>query len=706
MSSITDVGVNFKMTGMEAFENRLKTLESQFKSLSETITKAPQVDNQFQKMTSAAQKASEKIVGYMGAAKAAVLAVMTAKAGSGAFNWAIGSKTTADAKADTSQYVDPASLNAYEAAMSRIRDQHEFTKADLYKGAYQVDSAMADKSLEDRVKTFETIAYYAKLTGKSFEDASKLYKQFLAAFGEQLPVDKQKTFAEDTLGMLFKIGQITKSDPQQVADAVSRSAQTYQQFKMSQSRMFAEIAAMTPRMGGQPEMAATALRSLYPEAGLSAGKLAAKQYEEAFVRGQAMDDTGRRSRNWGSLRNLEVAAAEGNEQATKDLREMKNNADRYQKDTAAEIQQMMNAGNIEGIWKRIGDLVEQNKRHPMSAENLKDAFGLERLNVALGLIDFYKQGKIQELMRELEAARGQDAVDARAKADAQNLPHLWGLVKQGAEDLSASLRAIFYEPMKMLLEEWKGVFKQLESDMGGEGGMKKLKEWSSGMTSGLREGYYGQASGEPDTRSAAQIFQDFMSGLSAEDWRQAGVKIGKAASDFLTITGQLKDIIGSVHKLISSVTSKEMAIPGAAAVTAYKYTPGSPITKGLVATGAFMATDALVNGSQNAPSAEEMEARAARIQNETWKRSITNAGIPTHASSGNVAAPQPLSTREFATPPVINITSSPMVTINADDQAIKDALKAEVKDEVKQEIQGDMDRSRPNATDWGHVGGY
>lgn len=707
MSAITDVGVNFKMTGMEEFENRLKTLESQFKSLSETIAKVPQANNQFQKMTSAAQKASEKIVGYMGAAKAAVLAVMTAKAGSGAFNWAIGSESTANAKADFAQYVkDPEIMKAYEEAMSRIRKEHVFDKADLYKGAYQVDSALAAKPLEDRIKVFEQISWYAKQTGKSFLEASVLYKQFLAAFGEQIPLDKQKTFAEDTLGMLYKIGQLTRSDAQQVADAASRTAQTYMQNKMSQAQMFAEIGLLTPRMGGSPEVAATALRTLYPEIGTAAGKLAAKQYEEAFVRGQAMDDTGRRSRNWGSMRNLNWAAREGNEQAKKDLQELANNQKQITDDTSLEIERLMKAGDIEGIWKKVGGLIKQNEQHPRALENLRESFGQERLNAVLGLSDFWQKGQVQQLQKELENAKGAEAVENRRRADSQNLPHLWGLVKQGAEDLSASLRAIFYEPMKMLLEEWKGVFKQLEADMGGEGGMKKLKEWSSGMTSGLREGYYGQASGEPDTRSAAQIFQDFMSGLSAEDWKQAGVKIGKAASDFLTITGQLKDIIGSVHKLISSVTSKEMAVPGAAAVTAYKLMPGGPLTKALAATGAFMATDALVNGGQNAPSAEEMEARAARIQNETWRSSIANAGVPTHASSGNVAAPQPLSTREFAAPPVINITSSPMVTINADDQAIKDALKAEVKEEVKQEIQGDMDRSRPNATDWGHVGGY
>ena len=702
MSAITDVGVNFKMTGMDDFENRLKSLESQFKSLSDTITKTPQADNQFQKMTVAAKNASEKIVSYMNTAKAAILAVLTAKAGSSAFDWAIGSKATADAKADTSQYVDPTSMKAYEDAMSRIRNQHEFTKADLYKGAYQVDSAMADKSLEERVKTFETIAYYAKMTGKSFEDASKLYKQFLAAFGEQLPLDKQKTFAEDTLGMLFKIGQITKSDPQQVADAVSRSAQTYQQFKMSQARMFAEIAAMTPRMGGQPEMAAAALRSLYPEAGQSAGKLAAKQYEEAFVRGLAMDETGRRSRNYGSLRNLEVAAAEGNEQAQKDLGEMKRNAERYQKDTSAEIQRMMDAGNIEGIWKRIGDLVEQNKKHPLSAENLKDAFGLERLNVALGLIDFYKQGKIQELMRELEKAKGQDAIDARAKADAQNLPHLWGLVKQGAEDLSGSLRAIFYEPMKMLLEEWKAVFKQLEGDMSGEGGMKRLKEWSSSLTTGLRQGYYGNENLAADNRSAAQIFQDFMSGLTPEDWKEAGKKIGTAASDFATAATQLKEIIAGAHGLMKDLGLIKPALAGAAAAAA---TPGPLPVKAAVGVGT-----ALWVGMNQIDSKLSNEQKQGFLEGYAMTPEGTSAPALKAPESQFMRAwrPVPNPVEMGFTPPGFgmgDVNVNLKTTVMVDGKELKSEIADEVVEKTVERIEGSMQRSRANATDWGHVGG-
>lgn len=704
MSAITDVGVNFKMTGMEEFENRLKTLESQFKSLSETITKTPQADNQFQKMTSAAQKASEKIVSYMGAAKAAILAVMTAKAGSSAFDWAIGNKATADAKGDLGQYVtDPAVMKSYEDAMSRIRKEHQFSKAELYKGAYQIDSALSTKSIEERVKTFEQIAFYARLTGKDFVEAAKLYKQFLAAFGEQIPLDKQKTFAEDTLGMLFKIGQITKSDPQQVADAVGQAAQTYMQLKMSQARMFAEIATITPMLGGRPEMAATALRSLYPEAGGAAGKLAAKQYEEAFVRGQAMDNRGVRSTNWGSMRNLEVAAAEGNEQAKKDLGELKRNAERYEKDMKAEIQQLVNTGNIEGVWKRVGDLVEQNKKHPFAAENLKDAFGLERMNVALGLIDFYRKGDIQRLIQEFEGARGQEAIDARRRVDSQNLPHLWGLVKQGAEDLSASLRAIFYEPMKMLLEEWKGVFKQLEGDMGGEGGVKRLKEWSSSLTTGLRQGYYGQENLAPDNRSAAQMFQDFMSGLTPEDWKAAGQKIGSAANDFVTAAKQLKEIIGGVHGLMQSLGVIKPVIAGTVAAMA---TPGPLAAKIAVGLG----TAAWV-GMNEVDSKLSPEQKQGFFEGYGMTPEGTSTAPLKQQESQFMRAwrPVPNPVEMGFTPPGFgmgDINVNLKTTVMVDGKELKSEISDEVVEKTVERIEGSMDRRRANATDWGHVGGY
>lgn len=701
MSAISDVGVNFKMTGMDDFENRIKSLESKWNSMNETLNKSPQVNNHFQKMAGAAEKASERIVSVMNTAKAAVLAVMTAKAGAGAFEWAIGSKATADAKADLAQYIeDPNIMKAYEDAMARIRKEHNFAKSDLYKGAYQIDSALAEKPIEERIKAFELMAWYSKQTGKEFVEASKLYKQFLAAFGEQIPLDKQKTFAMDTLGMLYKIGQLTRSDPQQIADAASRSAQTYMQNKMSQARMFAEIASMTPRMGSA-EIASTALRTIYPEIGGSAGKLAAKQYEEAFVRGQAWDKQGNKSRNWGSLRNLEVADAEGNEQAKKDLAELKQNMQRYEKDMKIEIQQMMNRGDIEGIWKRVGSLIEENKKNPTSAENLKDAFGLERLNAVLGLVDFYKQGTIQRLMQELENASGQAAIDSRAKADAQNLPHLWGLVTQGAEDLSASLRSVFYEPMKMLLEEWKAVFTKLEGDFAGEGGLQRIKSFSGSFMGGLRSGWNDGKELPEDNRSIGQIFQDFVAGLGAEDWKLAGQRIGQAASDFITVVGQFKEIVGSVHSFMSKFGIVKPLVAGG--VTA-ALTPGPLPLK--AATGGAVAL--------NESGALEAVAKGPNIFEPRWTQIRESHG---QQPTEKVAAPwmkawQPLPADPVAmgfTPPGFgmgDVNVNLKTTVMVDGKELKSEIADEVVEKTIERIEGDMDRRRANATDWGHVGGY
>ena len=103
MSQIADLGVNFKMTGGSEFESRMKSMESQFKSLSEAFNQTPAVNKHFERMTAAAEGAHNKISSIMTATKAVVLGALTAKAGSSLFDWAIGNKGVAEAKSFTSQ---------------------------------------------------------------------------------------------------------------------------------------------------------------------------------------------------------------------------------------------------------------------------------------------------------------------------------------------------------------------------------------------------------------------------------------------------------------------------------------------------------------------------------------------------------------------------------------------------------------------------
>lgn len=697
MSAITDVGVNFKFNGADNFESRLKSLETQWKSFSGSFNQAPEFNKHFEKIGASAEHASKRISSAMAVTKAAILGVLTAKAGAGIFDWAIGNKGIAEAKSFTSQFVDPNDLKVYEKAMSKIRNEHDISKADLYKGAYQIDSAMAGKPLEDKIKVFEQMAYWAKLTGKSFEDASKLYKQFLASFGNTQPMEKQKTFASDTLGMLFKIGQISSSDPQQVADAVGQAGQTYAQLGLTQARMFAEISAMTPMLGGKPEMAATGLRSLYPEAGTAAGKLAAAAYEQAFAKGQVSDNMGRTSRNWGSLRNLEIADKEGNKQAKKDLAEMKRNSKQFADDTAAEIQKMLDNKDIEGLWKRLGQLVDQNKSNPQSSKILKDAFGLERMNIALGLIGAYRRGEIQNLTKEYEKATGQEAIDARRKADENSLPHKMELLTQKAEDLSNTVRGIFYDPMSALLEEWKAVFQKIEKDFTGKGGTEKLKGFGGALVTGTREGYnQGQPIPE-DNRSLGQIFQDFVATLSVEDFRSAGQKIGKAASDFAQIMGQLKQIIGALASAISWLTEGHKA-GAVAGLWAASKTPGPWWLKGAVGAGVGVGVDALTGE----PNENILGIPGSHYVKKGINEMITGPEAPSVQSSRE---------SQMYSRPNDNMQSAheasgrgPLTIIQRHENVVQidgKEIAREVAPEVKEIIEADQDRNRSNANDDG-----
>lgn len=698
MSAITDVGVNFKMTGMEDFENRLKSLESQFKKLSETISNAPKGDNHFQKMTAAAQNASEKIVGFMNTAKAAVLAVLTAKAGSGAFNWAIGSEDVAKAKIFAKPLMDPVATKAFEGEMANIRKSHIAAKDDLIMGSYEINSAMSNKPLQDQLETYKLMPYYMTLLNKSFKESSQFYKGFLASFGDRLPADKQKTFAVDTLGMLAGVGKMTKASPSDIAAGLGKLGALYGDLGQTESQLFADIAYMSPMLGNKPEEASTAIKALVSRQGTTVQKLAEAKYEFDYVRGR-LEGT----QDWGSLENLRMAAKMGDKRAQHDIAEMEANKELRAAKLVKQAEAILHGEkNMPKFWQFMGGLVEQIKRDPGSRKKLAEALGEEHSNAAIGLIGAYQDGTIQRIKQEIEAFKGQDYIDKVNKEQSEQLPHIWGLVKQGAEDLSGSLRAIFYEPMKMLLEEWKAVFKQLEGDMSGEGGMKRLKEWSSSLTTGLRQGYYGNENLAADNRSAAQIFQDFMSGLTPEDWKEAGKKIGTAASEFATAATQLKEIIAGAHGLMKDLGIIKPLLAGMAAAAA---TPGPlPVKLGVgIGTGLYVG----------------MNQVDSKLNNEQKQGFVDGyAMTPEGTSAPQLRAPESQFMRAWRpvpnpvemgfTPPGFgmgDVNVNLKTTVMVDGKELKSEIADEVVEKTVERIEGSMQRSRANATDWGHVGG-
>lgn len=693
MSMLTDVGVQFIMKGGDDFESRLRSMESQWKNFSSAMDKTPQANQHFEQMTASAEKMHRKISSIMGATKAVILGVLTAKAGSGLFDWALGSEAMSKAKIQVQPLMSEADYGAFQEKIKEMRRETVISKDDATRAGYEINSAMTGRPLDEQLKTMETMRYWMVMLGKSALESSQFFKTLWATVGEGLPEGQKKKFSEDYLGKFYAVGTSSSSNPADVARGFSTSAALWGSYGLKYDDLLASLAIMSPKLGNRPEMASVAINAMISRAGESVLKLAESQYQEAYIRGRVKGQ----NRDWGTLEDLKFKAGQGNEFAKHDLGEMNKNKEYFGVKKEKELlDKLTKDHDLLGFLKGYGDLINNLKRfNPLGYSELSKAVGPEHLNALLAWVDAASSGKLPELSKTIGGTGGGEEYMSKVrKAQENDLNDLWGLVKQGAQDLSGALRSIFYEPMKFLLEEWRTVFTNLEQGFSGPGGLKKIQQFSSAATGGIREGWHGEPAPQ-DNRSAGQTFQDFVGTLGPDDFREAGKKIGSAASDFVTIASQLKAIIGSVYNTLDWLG---MLKPAAKAAVAALLTPAPPQAKALVG-GGVLSYEAL----------KKMQLPEGGPLDERGMIYITPAEKPAGPAlqqrtrpGENVLPPQ------LQTPPggwglpSINITSQPQVTINCDDQKIKDALKAEVKEEVKEDLQNEKDAKRYNANDsWG-----
>ena len=118
-----------------------------------------------------------------------------------------------------------------------------------------------------------------------------------------------------------------------------------------------------------------------------------------------------------------------------------------------------------------------------------------------------------------------------------------------------------------------------------------------------------------------------------------------------------------------------------------------------------MAADALLNDGEKVPLAEDLEARAAQIQNENWKRA-SMMGVPTHNALPGSIPTDAMSTH--TPPPVQDLTvhGQARVTVELDGKQLKEEMVPMVQEEIERAFNNRTNRSRANATDHGQVGGY
>jgi hypothetical protein len=231
---------------------------------------------------------------------------------------------------------------------------------------------------------------------------------------------------------------------------------------------------------------------------------------------------------------------------------------------------------------------------------LKDALGEETMVSLLSLLNAYHDGKIAAT-RQAVSVSGADAQKTIEERGMDDLYQKWGKVQQAAEDLAWKLKEILQAPLDTLLSGWKDKLIEYKQLIGGDEKSGAVAQGVRSLFGGIGYGYTEATAGKDAAAKQGTIddaIKEFIQSLGTGGWRDAGIRIGHAVGEFAEVMGQLKQIIGTVFKLLSPLMTKETALPFAAAYGAAKLMPGGPVAKAAAGAIAYGATDMALNGTK------------------------------------------------------------------------------------------------------------
>jgi hypothetical protein len=710
------------MTGADAFAGAMKTVQNSFEQLSRSMDRTPNnVDKHFGQMAKAAQATAQSIQRSMTMAKTAMAAVLTAKGMGAGFDWALGSKDVSDAKSFLrASGMDETTMAAYEKQLNANRKKMISDKQDYWKSVREIDSAFANKPLDQRIGVAAMMPHYQKLLRMSQEESAQFIKQMDASFGQFLPADKQATFVSDLLGRIHAASTTTKVNANEITQAATAVSPTYLQMGRSLDDMVSELAYMIPSMGSA-EKAATSIRNTWTQAGEVYGKLAA-EVTEANFRQRFMGKS-----PWKTMEDLKFAANfQGNEQAQEMLKTLKAHKEYFGEKEQAEAGRILTQEkNIPKYMNTVGQLVDRLKAEGGDwMGKLGDIVGRENVNGFLRLLDGYRSGMIDQTKKSIQVG-GQQAISYAENQGMKGIWDKWGLVKQQAEDLSGDFKKMFEEPLIKIMEQWKTSLEELRSIIGKDATgdiQKNISGFTTGLFGGLSKGLLGS------DKSFSDWSKGQLGGMQSQGWDKAGESIGEkfggAISTFATAAQKFAEIVSYIHGLLPKEEKEK---------------PKYPATQGMVDNAATAVGAGAGYKIAGAPGAAAGAYGARQIAGSSWGLTALGAGVgallgipfgPAGMAAGALygglagGSVKPLQSivedqaqgrgidmhggghemNSYMNQPsqvVVqpNTKVENKIEIIADEEKLAGALSARVKSEIKEEMSSERDRSRQNALD-------
>lgn len=564
MSAITDIGVNFKMTGMEDFENRLKSLESQFKSFSNAVDKAPDVSSHFKKMDDHFATLHKSVSGFLNKTELAIGAFLTGKAVKGLANWILGGSG-----ADTDEMKDflrihgtsEQGLKNFSKQLDALASQRPMDKLSAWSAAENMNSMLGgldDPALTDRLlKANSNLAAMIDVSG-NMSKAMDMATPFIAGFGGKADaLGKVKLFEEFNKYIKW-ITDNTQLKGPDIQNILPQVIGPYLGAGKSPAEMFSHIAILDFLRGQSGEV----LKGLFSKEGKALGGIGAELDKGEYLAELKTDPAFFRAEQARAWRDYEERLRP-NVKSEADLpdkmrADLQHKVANRMKEYEAMGGRLLSEGKTQEYSSlMLGALNRLKQLQSITGKSvnaiISDQFGETSIKGIFPLLEAIVAGRDKKMMREMQSYDVSNMTE-EFNSKYQSLTARKKTFENVAGGISSDFRKILEPGVIEVFGSWQAslesVRKQIQ-DLKQESQVAlNIKEGIAGIRSGFLDAYYGSG-----TVASAKALDDaivgFAKSLAEGGWAETGRKMGEAVGRFSVVLSQVGDIVGWVHKAVT-----------------------------------------------------------------------------------------------------------------------------------------------------------
>lgn len=540
--SLTDIGVNFKMTGAESLESRMKMLETAFRGLNRSVD-SNNIGGKLDTMSGHFEKMHNNVNKWLRLTAASITGFLTGQAVSGLAKWIMGGTGAA-----VDQNKDFLRFKGMNEQTLKILDQHYKTLSktrqankEEYFDMYQQIGPILRTTDPELLKRGGQAAYdlkYSLFGNKGTPlQAANFARPIVSGYGATATPEERAALLERTAAYAAytteKYG-VTGHDLELI---IQQLAGPYAASGKSKETLFAH-AGLVGEVVGVP--GGEALKGLLSKEGTAYGELIAEAEKQNLMANiQAQNP---------NIRSMADLPDELQQAINREMGQAKTHY-------AAQGGRMLAEGNIAGYYAEIQKALAEIRQ--LSAKTgvspgavISQSFGETAMKALGTLAEAEASGKVRAAEKEMQ---GLDPTKLSRKID-ENQKSL-GIkavtFEQQLGNFSSELRRVFEPVAVEMLQSWEKSLSDIRSVFSDGSGGTSISQQIGEFMQGLAAGWAGpQAELQSISAEVAPLkerLRSFLSGINAD----SGKSIGEAANLFVTAAKQFAWVVGALYKVVS-----------------------------------------------------------------------------------------------------------------------------------------------------------